>query len=285
MNRPTSVMSDQTVSIVGAGVCGLGIGWRLAQAGCTVDVYDRGEAGRGASWAAAGMLAARAEAEPGEEALLALNLRAQEMWPEFAGALEAAAGRSIGYRDEGTLIVASTRDDAEQLRFTYEFQKRLGLDVEWLSPAAVRRMEPYLAPGLSGGVFSPSDHQVDNRDLSLALRDAFLAAGGRLHEGVAVDRVEISGDRARGVVVSGERRDSDVVVLAAGAWSRDLPGLPDEVRPPVRPLKGQMMALRMDPAAPLLTHVLWAPEGIYLVPRRDGRLIIGATVEERGFDD
>lgn len=284
MKRPTSVMNDQTVSIIGAGVCGLGIGWRLAEAGCKVDIYDRGQAGRGASWAAAGMLAARAEAEPGEEALLALNLRAQELWPGFTSALEEASGRSIGYRDEGTLIVATTRDDAEQLRFTYEFQKRLGLDVEWLTPAAVRRLEPYLAPGLSGGVLSPSDHQVDNRALSLALRQAFLAAGGRLHEDAAVEAVDVTGGRACGVVVNGKSRASDVVVLAAGAWSRDIAGLPDEVRPPVRPLKGQMMALRMDPAAPLLTHVLWAPEGIYLVPRRDGRLIVGATVEERGFD-
>jgi len=284
MKRPTSVTIDQTVSIIGAGVCGLGIGWRLAQAGCAVDVYDRGAAGRGASWAAAGMLAARAEAEPGEESLLALNLRAQEMWPGFVQALEAASGRSIGYRDEGTLIVAPTRDDAEQLRFTYEFQKHLGLDVEWLGAAAVRRREPWLAPGLTAGVFSPGDHQVDNRLLSLALRDAFVAAGGRLHENVAVESVDVSGDRARGVVVAGEPRPAGVVVIAAGAWSREIAGLPEDVRPPVRPLKGQMMAVRMDPAAPLLSHVLWAPEGIYLVPRRDGRLIIGATVEERGFD-
>lgn len=284
MTRPTSIMIDQSVAIVGAGVCGLGIGWRLAEAGCRVDIYDRGEAGHGASWAAAGMLAARAEAEPGEEALLALNLRAQEMWPDFARMLEATAGRSIGYRGEGTLIVAKTRDDAEQLRFSYEFQKRLDLDVEWLNAAAVRRLEPCLAPGVSGGVLSPGDHQVDNRLLSLALRDAFLAAGGRLHEGTAVEAIDLAAGRARGVVVDGAIRQADVVVLAAGAWSREIAGLPEDVRPPVRPLKGQMMAVRMDPAAPLLSHVLWAPEGIYLVPRRDGRLIIGATVEERGFD-
>ncbi len=284
MDRPTSVSSDRRVAVIGAGVCGLGIGWRLAQAGCAVDVFDRGEAGRGASWAAAGMLAARAEAEPGEEALLALNLRAQEMWPAFAAELEAASGRTIGYRDEGTLIVATTRDDAEQLRFTYDYQKSQGLDVEWLNAAQVRRREPYLAPGLAGGVYSPSDHQVDNRELSLALKAAFLAAGGRLHEHVDVERIETAGDRVCGVAVEGRNHAADDVVLAAGAWSRDLPGLPEGYRPPVRPLKGQMMAVRMDPDFPLLTHVLWAPEGIYLVPRRDGRLIIGATVEEKHFD-
>ncbi|PPR63673.1 MAG: Glycine oxidase [Alphaproteobacteria bacterium MarineAlpha4_Bin2] len=285
MNRPTSVIKGKKVAIIGAGVSGLGIGWRLAEAGCNVEVFDRGEAGSGASWAAAGMLAARAEAEPGEEALLLLNLRAQEVWPVFAEQLEAASGRSIGYRDEGTLIIASTRDDAEQLRFNYEYQKNQGLDVEWLNAAQVHRREPYLAPGLSGGVYSPSDHQVDNRELSLALKDAFHAAGGKLNERARVDKLAISGGRAKGVIVSGTVVDADIVVLAAGAWSRDLDGLPDEVRPPVRPLKGQMIALRMDPNFPLLRHVLWAPEGIYLVPRLDGRLIVGATVEEKGFDE
>jgi glycine oxidase len=285
VKRPTTSISNQRIAIIGAGVCGLGIGWRLAEAGREVDVYDRGKAGRAASWAAAGMLAARAEVEPGEEALLGLNLKAQEMWPEFTEALEAAAGRDIGYRDEGTLIVARTRDDLEQLRFTYQLQKRLGLDVEWQNGAQVHRREPSLAPGLAGGVFSPGDHQVDNRALSLALRDAFLAAGGRLHEETAVDGVDLGDDGVRGIVIAGERRPAETVVLAAGAWSRDLDGLPEAVRPPVRPIKGQMIGVRMDPKAPLLRHVVWAPEGIYLVPRRDGRLIIGATVEEKGFDE
>ena len=285
MNRPTSVMKEQNVvAVIGGGVCGLGIGWRLAQAGCDVHVFDRGEAGKGASWAAAGMLAARAEAEPGEEALLELNKRAQEIWPAFMRDLETATGQSIGYRDEGTLIVAPNRDDAEQLRFTYEYQTSQGLDVEWLTPRQVSRKEPYLAPGLTAGVYSPSDHQVDNRALTLALKAAFLAAGGQLHENTTVDAIETAGGRAAGLRVDGSLVDANAVVLAAGAWSREIDGLPDDIRPPVRPLKGQMMALQMDPNYPILQHVLWAPEGIYLVPRRDGRLLIGATVEERGFD-
>ena len=284
MNRRAIVMSGQKIAIIGGGVCGLGIGWRLAQAGCIVDIFDRGEAGHGASWAAAGMLAARAEAEPGEEALLALNVHAQEIWPEFARELEAAANMSIGYRDEGTLIVAPTRDDAEQLQFTYDYQKSLGLDVEWLSAAQVRRMEPYLAPGMSGGVYSTSDHQVDNRDLSLALKAAYLAVGGTLHEQTNVDGLVTEGGRVAGLRIGDVLHDADTVVLAAGAWSRNVQGLPENVQPPVRPLKVQMMSLRMDQNFPLLRHVLWAPEGIYLVPRLDGRLIIGATVEEKDFD-
>ena len=118
---------------------GLSIAWRLAQAGCPVTVYDRAEAGHGASWAAAGMLAAAIETEPGEEQLLALTLESQRLWPDFARELEAASGTSIDYRDEGTLVVALTRDDAEQLRFTYDFQKSLHLDLDWLSGSEARR--------------------------------------------------------------------------------------------------------------------------------------------------
>src|SRR5262249_6933924 len=156
--------------------------WRLARAGCQVAVYDRGEAGRGASWAAAGMLAAAVETEPGEEALLALTLESQRMWPGFALELEAASGISVGYRGEGTIVVALTRDDAEQLRFTYEFQKNLGLDLEWLSGPEVRRREPHLRPGIPCAVFSPRDHQVDNRRLARALANAAQKAGAVLHE-------------------------------------------------------------------------------------------------------
>jgi glycine oxidase len=269
--------------IIGAGVMGLGIAWRLAQAGCQVTVYDRGEAGRGASWAAAGMLAAAVETEPGEEKLLALTLESQRMWPAFASELEATAGTSLGYRDEGTIVVALTRDDAEQLRFTYDFQKSLGLEIAWLSGAEARRREPHLRPGIPGAVLSLRDHQVDNRRLACALARAAQGAGAVLREHHPVREVEITGGRARAVVTDRGRDPADVVVLAAGAWSREIGGIPPADLPPVRPIKGQMLALRMDPAAPLLRHVIWLPNG-YLVPRYDGRLIIGQTVEERGFD-
>ncbi|MEE8444631.1 MAG: FAD-dependent oxidoreductase, partial [Alphaproteobacteria bacterium] len=109
-------------------------------------------------------------------------------------------------------------------------------------------------------------------------------AGGRLHENTEVAAVDVEAGRATGVRVAGRKHAADVVVIAAGAWSRDIAGLPDAARPPVRPIKGQMIALAMDPAAPLVSHVLWAP-GSYMAPRRDGRLVIGATVEEKGFDD
>ena len=278
-----SSLRPKTV-IIGAGVMGLGIAWRLARDGCAVTVYDRGKAGHGASWAAAGMLAAAVETEPGEERLLALTLESQRMWPGFARELESTAGISLGYRDEGTIVVALTRDDAEQLRFTYEFQKSLGLELEWLSGAKAREREPHLRPGIPAAVLSLRDHQVDNRRLARALAHAAQDAGAILKEHQPVREVEIGGGTACGVVTDHERDRADVVVLAAGAWSREIAGVPADYLPPVRPIKGQMLALRMDPTAPLLRHVIWLPRG-YLVPRRDGRLIVGGTVEERGFDD
>jgi glycine oxidase len=270
--------------IIGAGVIGLGIAWRLAHAGCSVTVYDRAEAGRGASWAAAGMLAAAVETEPGEEELLVLTLASQRMWPSFARELEAVSDISVGYRDEGTIVVALTRDDAEHLRHICDFQKSLGLELQWLSGAEARRREPHLRPGIPAAVWSPRDHQVENRWLTQGLGEAARRAGVVLREHVPVREVEVAGGRARAVLTDHGRDPADVVILAAGAWSREIAGIPSAHLPPVRPIKGQMLALRMDPSAPLLRHVVWAPRS-YLVPRRDGRLVVGGTVEERGFDD
>ncbi len=276
LNRPS-------VAIVGGGVIGLGIGWRLAQAGCPVEIFERGEAGKGASWAAAGMLAAGVETEPGELALHALNRASQLAWPDFAAELEAATGQSVELRQEGTLMVALNRDDAAQLRYTYDFQRAQGIALEWLSGAQARQREAFLHPNLAAAVFCAGDHQVENRKLVRALRTAFLAAGGKLREHRAVTAIEVADAKVTGLRLDAERVAADIVVLAAGAWSGEIAGLPALARPPVRPIKGQMLSLRMDPARPLLRHVVWTPR-VYLVPRSDGRLIVGATSEERGFD-
>jgi glycine oxidase len=272
------------VAIVGGGVIGLAVGWRLCQAGCRVTLFERARVGAGASWAAAGMLAAACEAEPGETALLGLNRRSQALWPDFARELEAASDLPVGYRDEGTLVVALDRDDAARLRATYEFQRGLGLDLEWLGAAETHALEPHLHPAIAGALRCRGDHQVDNRRLVAALAEAFRRSGGILRENSNVTGLAIVGDRAAGVRLGDEIHAADAVVLAAGAWSPQLPGLKDWLRLPVRPVKGQALALQMDPAAPLLRHVVWTGR-VYLVPRGDGRLIVGATVEERGFDE
>lgn len=276
--------SSPTAIIIGAGVVGLGVAWRLAQGGARVIVFDKSAAGSGASHAAAGMLAVCAEAEPGERDLVVLGRRSQALWPEFAAELEATTGLEIDLRAEGTLVVAMTA--AERARVTHHlaYQQSLALPVEWISAADARRREPLLAPGLVGAVWSPQDHQVDNRKLVAALSIAASRAGVSVRGHCAVHRLLIKNDRAVGVALDdGSEINADVVVVAAGAWSRGVEGLPPALRPPVRPVKGQMIALQMDPQAPSITHVIRA-HNVYMVPRRDGRLIIGATTEEKGFD-
>ena len=282
--RLARLATKPTVAIIGAGVIGLGIAWRLAPRGAQVAVFDRGVAGSGASHAAAGMLAACAEAEPGEEALVALGRESQARWPAFAAELEQTSGVEVGLRPEGTLVVALTADDQARLQHQLVFQHKLGLPLQWISAAETRRREPHLAGKLAGAVFSPEDTQVDNRRLAAALRIAAEAAGAIINEHRPVDAISSRAGRVDGIVLAdGSKVAADVVVLAAGPWSRSIAGVPPELRPPVRPIKGQMLSLRMDRAAPLLSHVVWAP-GAYLVPRRDGRLLVGATVEEKGYD-
>jgi glycine oxidase len=283
-NRPASNPSKPNVAIIGAGVIGLAIAWRLAARGTPVRVFDRGAAGAGASHAAAGMLAACAEAEPGEEALVALGRESQARWPAFAAELLAASGIDVELRPEGTLLLALTADDQARLTHQLVFQQKLGLPLQWISAADTRRREPHLAGKLAGAVFSPEDTQVDNRKLVAALRVAAEAAGASVSEYRPVRAISSRGGRVDGIILDdGTKVPADVVVLAAGAWARSIEGVDPKLRPPVRPIKGQMLALRMDPAAPLLSHVVWAP-GAYLVPRRYGRLLVGATVEEKGYD-
>lgn len=279
--------STTPIIIIGGGINGLAIAWRLAEAGRSVDVYDAGAIGpgtRGATWASGGMLAANVEAEPGEEALTALCLDSQQRWPAFREQLEAASGISVGYRDEGIMVIATNRDETAALRHHYDYQVGLGLTLEWLTAADARRREPHLGRNVTAAVYSPNDHQAENRDVLRALAVAAERAGARLHPHMPVDALETAGGRATGVRIAGEVRPAAAVVLAAGAWCGSIAGVPAEAKPPVRPLKGQMLAVQMDPAAPILTHVVWAPT-TYLIPRLDGRLLIGATVEERGFDD
>ena len=272
------------IAIIGAGVVGLGIAWRLAARGALVEVFDRAAAGAAATHAAAGMLAACAEAEPGEETLVALGRDSQARWPSFAGELLRASGIDVELRTEGTLVVALTADDQARLQHNLVLQHKLGLPLQWITPAETRRREPHLAGKLAGAVWSPQDHQVDNRKLAAALRIAAEGAGAIVREHTPVKQISITGGRADGVILADESRvAADTVILAAGAWSRGIAGIDPPLRPPVRPVKGQLFALRMDAAAPLLTHVVWAP-GAYLVPRRNGRLIVGATVEEKAFD-
>jgi glycine oxidase len=268
--------------VVGGGVIGLAIAWRAAGAGMAVTVVDPAP-GRGASWAAAGMLAPVTEVHYGERPLLGLNLAAAARWPAFAAEVEEAAGRRVGYRPGGTLAVARDADDNAALEELYRFQLRCGLEVERLRSRECRQLEPGLAPGIRGGVLAPGDHQVDNRALTQALLAACRRAGVRLVEG-RVAELTLEGERVAGVVLAtGERLAAGVVVLAAGCWSGRVGGVAAEALPPVRPVKGQLLYLRGPAEAPLCSRNVRGLE-VYVVPRGDGRVVVGATVEEQGFD-
>jgi glycine oxidase len=273
------------VVVVGGGVIGLATAWEVARRGLAVTVVDPAP-GRGASWAAGGMLAPVAEATYGEEPLLGLNLEAGARWPMFAAALAEASGDDLGYRECGTLLVARDRDDREAFDDLYAFQQALGLSVQRLGSREARALEPALRPGIRGGVLVEGDHQVDNRALVTALLTACRACDVAL-VAAHVRAVRWAGERVDGVVLEdGTALAAGTTVLAAGAASSRLEGLPDGLVP-VRPVKGQLLHLRPAPydtaAQPIAGRTIRGLE-VYLVARADGRVAIGATAEERGYD-
>jgi glycine oxidase len=275
----------QDAVVIGGGVIGLGIAWQGALRGLQIAVVDP-HPGTGASWAAAGMLAPVSEAHFGEEALVRLNVAAARSYPGFIRELEAETGMDCGYRRSGTLAVGLDADDLRVLDDLTQFQRSLGLDVERLTGRECRSLEPMLAPGVRGGVHVASDHQVDNRRLVRALLAAVSERGA--FRANRVSRLLVSGGRVQGVrLEDGDELHAPRVVVAAGCRSGDIEGIPEPLRPPVRPVKGQILRLQVPPEAPLLTRTLrWLAEGSvgYLVPRASGELVLGATSEERGHD-
>lgn len=278
-SRPSS---SPDVIVVGGGVIGLSIAWRASERGLSVTVVEESP-GRGASWAAAGMLAPVTEVHPGEEHVLGLGVASLALYPDFVARLEELTGLSTGYREGGTLMAAATGDDYAALQDVALVQERLGLEVERLKRKDARALEPALTPGLRAAWFAAGDHHIDNRALVEAVTEACKRSGVELVADTVAE-VIVSRTRAMGVrLASGAVLDAGAVVVAAGAWSGALPGIPDEYRPPVRPVKGQLLYLRGAADEQLLTHNVRGLD-VYIVPRRDGRIVVGATVEERGFD-
>lgn len=284
-------LTGADVVVVGGGAIGLASAWRLACRGASVTLVDP-EPGSGASGVAAGMLAPVTEARMGEEALLRLNLASWSRWPGFAAEVEAASGSSVGYRADGTLVAALDAGDRAALDDLAARHQAMGLDVTALRGREVRRLEPGLAPGVRAGFLAAAERSVDPPALVEALRRAATAAGVGF-VAAAVERIEAAPTTGRvaGVVVAdgaaSRRIDAAAVVLAAGCRSAGIAGLSEAARPPVRPVRGEVLTLRQPPGPPLVTHTLRGlVHGftVYLVPRADGRLVVGATVQERGWD-
>ena len=272
------------VVVVGAGVIGLACAWRAAQRGLEVLVLEGRSPAAGATGVAAGMLAPVGELAFGEQRLLELTLRAAERYPEFIAELEQRSGNAAGYDRRGALHVALDRDEAAELRRRHELQSSLGLEAEWLTPSRCRELEPGLAPSTSSGVLAPGEGAVDPRALCAALLAALDREGAEVRAGSPVTEALIEGGRLVGVrTADGEEAQAANVVLATGAWAGQSDWLPPEARPEVRPVKGQILTLRGPAAEPVCERIV-ASERVYLVPRDDGRLLVGATVEERGFD-
>jgi glycine oxidase len=268
MDTPRRTAYDAVV--VGGGVIGLAAAWRAAQRGLSVLVVERGEPGSGASGVAAGMLAPVTEAEFGEQSLLALNLEGAAMWPGFAAELAERSGLDTGFRASGALVAAADRDDGEELRRLHRFQLSLGLESEWLGSREARKLEPRLSPRVSGAILAPQEAHVEPRAVVRALCTALEHEGGELLAGTEVEAIAPGS-----VTVAGRRIDAGRVVVAAGCWSGAFPGAP-----PVRPVKGQILRLR---GAALTERLVRTPR-CYVVSRPGGEVVVGATVEERGFD-
>jgi glycine oxidase len=276
------------VAIVGGGIVGLAAAWHASARGMAVTVFERDATGQGTSHVAAGMLAPVAEAEFGDAGrrLLELGLRSAEMWPGFAAELQEASGEEVGLRRTGTLVLARDDDEARELERQLVFRRSLGLHAERLRPIAAREREPALAPTVRLALEAPDDHSVDPRLVLKALRRACQRTGVEIREHASVRSLELdeSGGRVTGVFLrDGERIAAGQVVMAAGAWTAQITGLAPTAHMPVRPVKGQILRLR-DPAGPGLLERVVRFGGGYLVPRGDGHYVLGATVEERGFE-
>jgi glycine oxidase len=262
-------------------VIGLACAWRAAERGARVSVLERDRPAAGATGVAAGMLAPVGEASWGEERLLEFNSESLRRWPDFAARLEAEAELEVGFVQRGALHVALDRDEAEDLKRRYELHRKLGLESEWLLGKECRRLEPGLTTAVRGGAQVPGEASVDPRRVAAALLAALDHRGVEVHSGAEVVSAEPHSGGWRVDTADGEGFESAKLVLTAGSWSGKASWMPEPV--PVRPVKGEILTLRGPADEPACERIV-AGERVYLVPRADGRLIVGATVEERGFD-
>lgn len=265
------------IVIVGGGVIGLTIARALAQRGVRdVCLVERGNLGTEASWAAAGMLLPQVEADAPDE-FFNLACQSRDLYPSFAAALREETGIDVELDTTGTLYLALTEHDHEEIEKRYEWQTQAGLSVERLSGAEARALEPCISEATLGALRFPKDIQVENRRLLSALANSVTKLGVEIVTQTTVDSLIIEGNRVRGVQTSRGAIRSPTVVIAAGTWSSFIKSAPV---PAIEPIRGQMICLEAKPQ--LTRHVIYSPRG-YIVPRQDGRLLAGSTSEHAGF--
>ena len=267
------------VLVAGAGIIGCAAALELCRRGLRVEVVEPGTPGMEATWAAGGMLSPLGEA-PGAGPFLRLGRASLARYPAWVAGIVEASGAAVEYRRHGKLEVAVDEPAEEALRAALGWRRAEGARVEWLGAEEARRLEPALAPSVRGALLLEEDHAVDNRALARALWAAAAGAGVTFRLGARVHAVERSGERATGVrLADGERLAAGAVVVAAGCWSGAVGGLPGPL--PVFPVRGQMVAAGAVP--PPIERVVVAPGLAYLVPRAEGRVVVGSTMERTGF--
>ncbi len=271
-------MKKFDVAIAGGGVIGGAIALELARAGLRVAVFDRQQPGQEASWASAGILSPAPE-NPGMVAMVPLGKASLALYPEFVAQAEEISGKSAGFRPKGTLEALFSRDTKAELSTIIALHHGLGLKAEPLRGEDARELEPALSEDVEAAVLRPEEASVDNRALTAALLEAAQRGGAEIFPGNGAKAIWREGNRCAGLVLQNEKVEAKWTVIAAGCFSATIEGIAPYA--PVRPAKGQMVALRADDLK--MERVLWS-EKIYLVPRNDGRILAGATVEYTGFD-
>ncbi len=271
-------MKKFDVAIAGGGVIGGAIALELARAGLRVGVFDRQQPGQEASWASAGILSPAPE-NPGMIAIVPLGKASLSLYPEFIARVEEISGKSAGFRPKGTLEALFSQDAKAELSTIIALHHGLGLKAEPLRAEDARELEPALSAEVEAAVLRPDEASVDNRALTSAVLEAAERSGAEFFPGNGAREIWHAGKRCAGLVVQNENVEAKWTIIAAGCFSAAIKDA--AAYAPVRPVKGQMAALRAEDL--MIERVLWSDK-IYLVPRNDGRIIAGATVERVGFD-
>jgi glycine oxidase len=271
-------MKKFDAAVAGGGVIGAAIALELARAGMRVGVFDRQQPGQEASWASAGILSPAPES-PGMIAMVPLGKKSLSMYPEFVAQVEEISGRNTGFRAKGTLEALFSADTKAELSTIIALHHGLGLKAEPLRAEDARELEPALSEEVEAAVLRPEECSVDNRALTTAVLEAARRSGAEIFSDASVKAIWREGNRCGGLILQNEKVEAKWTIVAAGSFSAAIEGV--TAYAPVRPAKGQMVSLRADEVK--MQRVLWS-EHIYLVPRNDGRILAGATVEYVGFD-